>query len=121
MASGSARADRTTSMSGMRWTGEKKCMPTTRSGARGRGLRDAGAHEAEADHADGRDGARTTEALEHGLPLVEREESEGDQVLPRPADCELAQRAGLGVQAGGHALREAGRDRVDRGQGRRIA
>ena len=36
MASGSARADRTTSMSGMRWTGEKKCMPTTRSGARAR-------------------------------------------------------------------------------------
>src|SRR2546427_110094 len=100
-------------MSGIRWTGEKKCMPTMRSGARappqaaGRGgLRDAGAHEAEADHADGRDGARTSEAVEDGLPLVEREESEGDQVPPRLADGELAERPGLGVQARGHALRE---------------
>src|SRR5436190_610215 len=104
-------------MRGILCTGEKKCMPTIRSGERasrahakarcGRGLSDARAHEAKANDAHVRDRAGLPESFECGLALTQREHHERGQAATGLADRELAERARLGVEAGVDAPREA--------------
>src|SRR5207237_960238 len=113
-------------MRGILCTGEKKCMPTIRSRERaspalpaarahgsaagGRGLRDAGPHEAETDDTDIRDRTRLPEALKRRFALTEREHDERRKAASGLPDGELAKRARLPVEARGDALGETDRD-----------